>query len=53
MLREGLMSSPAVVRVGDHAYALEGKINYLIDPKLSGQDPGDFIVRAIKLDGVR
>ena len=32
------------------AYALEGKIGYLIDPKLKGQDPGVFSAHAVPLD---
>ena len=49
VLREGLLSPPAVTRVGQTAYGLEGKIGYLIDPKLKGQDPGQFIAHAIPL----
>lgn len=49
VLREGLNSSPGVTRVGDTAYAIEGKIGYLIDPKLKGQDPGAFTIHAIPL----
>lgn len=49
VLKEGLVSPPGVTRVGRTAYALEGKILYLIDPKLKGQDPGPFLVRAIPL----
>jgi sugar lactone lactonase YvrE len=50
VLREGLNSSPGVTPVGRTAYAIEGKIRYLIDPKLKGQDPGAFVIRAIPLD---
>ena len=50
MLRGGLISPPAVTLVGQTAYALEGKIGYLIDPKLEGQDPGPFIVHAVPLE---
>ena len=50
VLREGLVSPPAVTLVGKTAYALEGKIRYLIDPKLKGQDPGVFKVYAVPLD---
>jgi streptogramin lyase len=50
VLREGLNSSPGVTPVGDHAYAVEGKIGYLIDPKLRGQDPGPFKAIAIPLE---
>ena len=49
-LREGLDSSPGVTRVGNTAYAVEGKIRYLIDPKLRGQDPGEFRVVAVPID---
>jgi mono/diheme cytochrome c family protein/sugar lactone lactonase YvrE len=49
VLRSGLQSSPGVTRVGNTAYAVEGKIGYLIDPKLRGQDPGGFRIIAIPL----
>jgi sugar lactone lactonase YvrE len=49
VLREGLISPPAVTLVGRTAYALEGKIGYLIDPKLKGQDPGVFKAYAVAL----
>ena len=49
VLREGLISPPAVTLVGRTAYALEGKIGYLIDPKLKGQDPGMFKAYAVPL----
>lgn len=49
VLREGLTSSPGVTRVGDTAYAIEGKIGYLIDPALKGKDPGEFKIHAIPL----
>lgn len=48
-LRTGLNSSPGVTLVGDTAYAIEGKIGYLVDPKLKGQDPGPFRILAIPL----
>lgn len=50
VLRDGLIAPPAVTVVGRTAYALEGKINYLINPRLKGQDPGPFIVHAVPLD---
>jgi hypothetical protein len=31
------------------AYAVEGKINFLIDPALKGKDPGPFKAIAIPL----
>ena len=46
-LRGGLTSSPGVTLSGQIVYALEGKIGYLVDPKLKGQDPGPFVIRAI------
>jgi len=49
VLKEGLLSPPGVTAVGKTAYAIEGKIGYLIDPKLKGQEPGAFYVRAIPL----
>ena len=49
VLQEGLVSPPGVTAVGKTAYAIEGKIGYLIDPKLKGQEPGPFFVRAIPL----
>ena len=49
VLKEGLLSPPGVTAVGKTAYAIEGKITYLIDPKLKGQEPGPFLVHAIPL----
>jgi len=49
VLKEGLQSSPGVTLVGNIAYAVEGKINYLFDAKLRGQDPGPFKAIAIPL----
>jgi sugar lactone lactonase YvrE len=49
VLREGLISPPAVTLIGKTAYALEGKIGYLVDPKLKGQDPGVFKAYAVPL----
>jgi sugar lactone lactonase YvrE len=49
VLKEGLVSPPAVTLVGSTAYALEGRIGYLIDPKLKGQDPGRFKVYAVDM----
>lgn len=48
-LRDGLNSPPGVTLVGNTAYAIEGKISYLMDPKLKGQDPGVFKATAIPL----
>jgi hypothetical protein len=49
ILKEGLQSSPGVTRIGGTVYAIEGKINYLIDPALRGKDPGPFKAIAIAL----
>lgn len=48
-IRTGLQSSPGVTRIGRIGYATEGKINYLIEPALQGQDPGHFYIRAFTL----
>jgi sugar lactone lactonase YvrE len=50
VLKDGLTSPPGVTLVGRTVYAIEGKIGYLIDPKLKGQSPGAFFARAIPLD---
>lgn len=49
VLREGLNSSPGVTLVGDTAYAVEGKIQYLFSPEFRGKDPGPFKAIAIPL----
>ncbi len=49
VLKDGLVSPPGVTLVGRTAYGLEGKITYLFDPKLKGQDPNPFMIRAIPL----
>lgn len=48
-IKTGLNSSPGVTHVNGVGYATEGKIGYLIDPKLQGQDPGQFYIRAFAL----
>ena len=49
VLREGLNSSPGVTVVGNTVFAIEGKIGYLANPALRGQDPGEFKIYAIPL----
>ncbi len=49
VLKEGLVSPPGVTLSGRTAFGLEGKITYLIDPKLEGQSPEPFMARAIPL----
>jgi sugar lactone lactonase YvrE len=48
-LKSGLDSSPGVTTIGRMAFAIEGKIGYLIDPKLRGQDPGPFTIIPVPL----
>ena len=50
VLRSGLDSSPGVTAVGQVAYAVEGKIEYLVDPKLRGKDPGPFKAISIPIE---
>lgn len=49
VLRGGFMSPPGVTLVGATAYAVDGKIGYLLDPHLEGRDPGPFKAYAIPL----
>ncbi len=51
VLKDGLVSPPGVTYARGTAYGLEGKILYLIDPKLKGKEPGPFVVHAIPLGG--
>ncbi len=49
VLKDGLVSPTGVTVARRTAYGLEGKITYLIDPKLKGRSPEPFMVRAIPL----
>jgi sugar lactone lactonase YvrE len=49
VIRDGLQSTPGATLVGDTVYTIEGKINYLVDPQLRGQDPGQFRAIAIPM----
>jgi hypothetical protein len=49
VLKDDLVSSPGVTRVGDTAYVLESNIAYLINPDLKGKDPGPFIIYAVPM----
>jgi sugar lactone lactonase YvrE len=49
VLSSTLQSPSSATVVGTTVYALEGKIEYLVDPKLHDADPGPFIVRALPL----
>jgi hypothetical protein len=48
-LRTGLDSSPGVTAARGRAYAVEGKIQYLVVPALKGKEPGVFAARVIVL----
>lgn len=48
-LRTGLDSSPGVTPARGRAYAIEGKIQFLVVPALKGKEPGPFVARAIPL----
>ncbi|HEX5419231.1 MAG TPA: zinc-binding dehydrogenase, partial [Gammaproteobacteria bacterium] len=49
VLRSGLDSPSGVAFAGGTVYAVEGRIEYLFDPKLRGRSPGPFIVQALRL----
>jgi sugar lactone lactonase YvrE len=49
VIKEGLQSTPGVTLVGDTAYTIEGKIDYLVNAQLRGQDPGEFKAIAIPM----
>lgn len=49
VIRDGMQSTPGVTLVGDTIYTAEGKINYLMDAQLRGQDPGEFRAIAIPM----
>ncbi len=47
----GLDGPVGVTVVGNTAYVVEGKIGYLLDPKLKNQSPDPFVIRAFPLPG--
>jgi sugar lactone lactonase YvrE len=49
VIREGLNSTPSVTLIGNTVYTAEGKIDYLVNPQLRGQDPGVFRAIAIPM----
>ena len=49
----GLDGPVGVTVVGRTAYAIEGKIGYLLDPKLKDENPDPFVIHAIPLSGKR
>lgn len=48
-LKEGLQATPAVTATKGLAWIVEGKLNYMNDPKLKDQDPGPFKMYAVPL----
>lgn len=49
VLKEGLDSPVGVTLIGNTAYAVEGKGQYLFNPQFRGKDPGAFRVVAIPM----
>jgi len=47
VLKDGFNGPTAVTRVGNTAWVLEGKLNYMNDPKLKDKDPGPFKAYAV------
>lgn len=50
VLKDDLISSPGATPVGDTAYVIESNIQYLFNPDLRGQDPGDFVIYAVPMN---
>ncbi|HVV45735.1 MAG TPA: hypothetical protein VHC72_11025, partial [Bryobacteraceae bacterium] len=51
VLKDGFNGPTAVTRVGGTAWVIEGKLNYMNDPKLKNQDPGPFKAYAVPFNG--
>jgi sugar lactone lactonase YvrE len=49
VLKNGFNGPTAVTQTGNIAWVLEGKLNYMNDPKLKDQDPGPFKAYAVPL----
>jgi sugar lactone lactonase YvrE len=47
VLKDGFNGPTAVTRIGTTAWVIEGKLNYMNDPKLKDQDPGPFKAYAV------
>ena len=50
VLKSGLDGPTAVTRVGNSVLILEGKLRYLSDPRLRGQDPGPIHAWSVSYD---
>jgi sugar lactone lactonase YvrE len=48
-LKEGLQATPGVTATMGMAWIVEGKLNYMNDPKLKDKDPGPFKMYAVPL----
>jgi hypothetical protein len=49
VLKDGFNGPTAVTQTGKTAWVLEGKLNYMNDPKLKDQDPGPFKVFPVEV----
>lgn len=50
VLKDGFNGPTAVTQVGNTAWVLEGKLNYMNDPKLKDQYPGPCKVYAVPIN---
>lgn len=48
-VKTGLDGAPGVTSIGAIGYALEGKIQYMIDPAFKDKKPGEFYIRAFDI----
>lgn len=51
VIKDGFNGPTAVTQTGKIAWVLEGKLNYMNDPKLKDQDPGPFKAYAVPIPG--
>jgi sugar lactone lactonase YvrE len=49
VLKDGYKGPTSVTRVGNTAWVIEGKLNYIDDPKLKNRGPGPFNAYAVQL----
>ena len=49
VLKDGMPSTPGVTATKGMAWVVEGKLNYMQDASLRGQDPGEFHMHAVPL----
>lgn len=48
-VKTGLDGAPGVTSIGAIGYALEGKIQFMIDPAFKDKSPGEFYIRAFDI----